>query len=50
MEYRIIDNVKCSLLGFGCMRFPQNDDGSIDEVEATRMLDIAREAGVNYFK
>lgn len=49
MEYRVIDNVKCSLLGFGCMRFPQNEDGSINEVEATRMLDIAREAGVNYF-
>ncbi len=49
MEYRMIDNEKCSILGFGCMRFPLNEDGSINEVEATRMLDVARESGVNYF-
>jgi len=35
MEYRSMDKlgVKPSMLGFGCMRFPQKEDGSIDEVE-----------------
>lgn len=49
MEYRVIDSVKSSLLGFGCMRFPCNEDGTINEEEATKMLDLAREAGVTYF-
>ena len=33
MEYRTMDNIgaKTSLLGFGCMRFPTNADGSINE-------------------
>ena len=44
MEYSKIDklNVNPSLLGFGCMRFPKKEDGTIDEVEAERMLDYAR--------
>ena len=48
MEYSKIDklNVNPSLLGFGCMRFPKNEDGTIDEVEAERMLDHAIESGV----
>lgn len=49
MEYRMIDSVKSSLLGFGCMRFPCNEDGTINETEATKMLDYAREHGVTYF-
>ena len=50
MEYSKIDklNVNPSLLGFGCMRFPKNEDGTIDEVEAERMLDHAIESGVTY--
>ncbi len=36
MEYRKMENlgISTSLLGFGCMRFPTNADGSIDEEEA----------------
>ncbi len=49
MEYRIIDSVKSSLLGFGCMRFPCNEDGTINEVEAEKMLDLAYNAGVTYY-
>ena len=49
MVYRNFDGIDASLLGFGCMRFPTNADGGIDEAEATRMLDKARAAGVNYF-
>ena len=51
MEYREMDNIgaKTSLLGFGCMRFPTNADGSINEELAFDMLDKAYHAGVNYF-
>lgn len=35
MEYSKIDKlgVNPSLLGFGCMRFPKKEDGTIDEVK-----------------
>ena len=51
MEYRKIDKlgIETSLLGFGCMRFPCNKDGSINETEAFQMIDNAYKAGVNYF-
>lgn len=50
MEYRNFERlgVSPSLLGFGCMRFPLNEDGSICEPEAEKMLDTAIEAGVTY--
>ena len=41
-------NVKASLLGFGCMRFPLLEDGTIDEEQTTKMFDMAIAAGVNY--
>lgn len=41
-------NVKASLLGFGCMRFPLLKDGSIDEEQTYKMFDMAIEAGINY--
>ncbi len=41
-------NVKTSLLGFGCMRFPTNKDGSIDEEQTLKMFDIAIKSGINY--
>jgi hypothetical protein len=51
MEFRKIDKlgIETSLLGFGCMRFPCNKDGSINETEALQMIDTAYKAGVNYF-
>ncbi len=50
MEYKQMAawDVKPSLLGFGCMRFPTLADGSIDESEAEAMIDAAMQAGVNY--
>ncbi len=36
-----------SLLGFGCMRFPQKD-GKIDKELSTKMITYAMENGVNY--
>ena len=41
-------NVKTSLLGFGCMRFPTLKDGSIDEEQTLKMFDIAIKSGINY--
>lgn len=51
MFYRNFEkiNEKVSLLGFGCMRFPLNSAGKIDRERAEKMLDYAREQGVNYF-
>lgn len=40
--------VQPSLLGFGCMRFPLDKDGNIDEVESEKMIDKAIESGVTY--
>lgn len=50
MEHRTFEKlgVSPSLLGFGCMRFPQTPDGNIDEAEAEKMLNRAMDAGVNY--
>lgn len=50
MEYRNLEklNIKTSLLGFGCMRFPILESGEIDEKQATSMIDYAISKGVNY--
>ena len=37
-----------SLLGYGCMRFPEKD-GQIDKEQATALIDRAIAGGVNYF-
>lgn len=41
-------DVEASLLGFGCMRFPLDQDGHIEEIEAEKMIDLAIESGVTY--
>lgn len=51
MEKRKFDKlgIETSLLGFGCMRFPTQEDGKIDEVQAEKMLDEAMAKGVTYY-
>ena len=51
MEYREMERlgVAPSMLGFGCMRFPQRLDGTIDEAEAEQMIEKAIAEGVTYF-
>ncbi|MCX7842913.1 MAG: aldo/keto reductase [Clostridia bacterium] len=39
---------KLSILGYGCMRFPQKN-GKIDEESSERQIRLAIERGVNYF-
>ena len=50
MEMRKMEklDVETSLLGFGCMRFPQTPEGKIDEALTEKMLDQAIAQGVNY--
>lgn len=52
MKYRTVrfkgGEDRVSMLGFGCMRFPLNEDGTIDEARSEKMLARALEAGVNY--
>lgn len=50
MEMRKMEKlgVETSLLGFGCMRFPQTQEGKIDEALTEKMLDRAIAQGVNY--
>jgi predicted aldo/keto reductase-like oxidoreductase len=51
MEYRKMEKlgISVSLLGFGCMRFPTQEDGTIDEPLAEKMMDTAFAGGVNYY-
>ncbi len=50
MEKRSMEKLgaEVSLLGFGCMRFPMDAQGNIEEKEAEAMLDTAIKSGVNY--
>ncbi len=50
MHYSKIEKlgIETSLLGFGCMRFPLDSNGKIDEAESEKMIDKAIASGVNY--
>ncbi len=51
MEKRKLENlgVDVSLLGYGCMRFPVNAEGKIDEERAAALLRKAYADGITYF-
>jgi len=50
MLYRAMpkNNDQLSILGFGCMRLPTTEDGSIDEPRAIKQVRSAIDSGVNY--
>lgn len=49
MIFKEFQDKKLSLLGFGLMRLPQLENGSIDEAQVEEMVEYAVEHGVNYF-
>ena len=49
MKTRTCGPVTTSLLGFGCMRLPEDAPGHVDREKAFAMLDAARAAGVTYY-
>ncbi len=51
MIYKDFQDIKLSMLGMGCMRFPtiNGEDSKIDEQATQEMFDYAIENGVNYF-
>ncbi len=38
-----------SLLGLGCMRLPQGENGKLDQEKVNKMVDYSLEHGINYF-
>ena len=51
MIYHHFQDLKLSSLGMGCMRLPtlEGKDSEIDEVRTAEMVEIAMNAGINYF-
>ncbi len=41
--------LEVSLLGLGCMRFPQDENGVIDQQQVNKMIDYAYASGINYY-
>lgn len=49
MQYNKFKNINLSRLGFGAMRLPTLEDGSIDQAALEEMVAYAMDHGVNYF-
>ena len=49
MIYKKFQDINLSLLGFGTMRLPVDEQGRIDEPQVEEMVKYALEQGVNYF-
>ncbi len=49
MIYTDFQGEKLSLLGFGTMRMPTTENGTVDEAQVSDMVRYAIEHGVNYF-
>ena len=49
MRYNDFKDLKISALGFGTMRLPMTEDGSIDYDCASLMAEQAIQGGITYF-
>ena len=49
MIYSEFQGKKLSALGFGAMRLPKHEDGTIDEQAGAELVRYAIAHGVNYF-
>ncbi len=51
MTYRVNPKTgdRVSILGYGCMRWPTDENDNIDQEQVNRLVDYAIEHGVNYF-
>ena len=49
MIYNNFGDIKLSALGYGCMRFPLDENGKIDKAETKRLIDYAMANGINYY-
>lgn len=49
MIYKDFQDKSLSLLGFGTMRLPVDENGIIDEAQVEAMVDTALKNGINYF-
>ena len=49
MIYRAFQDLKLSALGFGGMRLPKGEDGSVDVDAVCGMVDCAMAGGINYY-
>ncbi len=49
MQYNDFEDLSLSRLGFGAMRLPTKEDGSIDQAALEEMVAYAMDHGVNYF-
>ena len=49
MIYRNFKDNKLSQLGFGAMRLPLNEDGTVDEQTTRDMVALSFEKGSEYF-
>lgn len=49
MIYNNFADIKISSLGYGCMRFPLDENGKIDKAETKKLIDYAMANGINYY-
>ncbi len=49
MIYRKFKDLEISMLGFGLMRLPLNEDKSVNEELTAQMVDYAMKHGINYY-
>ena len=49
MIYNNFADIKISSLGYGCMRFPLDENGKIDKSETKKLIDYAMANGINYY-